>query len=82
MSSSDWIAVVSIIATLVIAILGYVLTQKNKKIELLQTKNELLERSNGKLERQNLKLEITGQLASQFFKQLPPAVQEYNEESG
>jgi len=81
-SPGDIIAIISAVATVMIAVMGYVLNQKNKEIELLKTKNELLEKANDKLERQNLKLEITGQLASQFFKHLPPAMREYNEESG
>lgn len=82
MSPGDIIAIISAVATVMIAVMGYVLNQKNKEIELLKTKNDLLEKANDRLERQNLKLEITGQLANQFFRQLPKAVGEYNEESG
>lgn len=82
MTPGDVITIISIVTTVVIASMGYVLNQKNKEIDLLKTKNELLEKSNDKLERQNLKLEITGQVANQFFRQLPAAMREYNEESG
>lgn len=85
MTSGDWVAIAVAAVTVIMGIIGWVIAafvRKNQKIALLETKCELLEKSNGKLERQNLKLEITGQLAAQFFKQLPPAVQEYNEESG
>jgi hypothetical protein len=78
----DVVAIISVVSTVLIAALGYVLNQKNKEIDLLKTKNELLEKANDKLERQNLKLEITGQVANQFFRQLPAAMREYNEESG
>lgn len=71
MDAGNWLTVVSIVGSTITAILVYVLTQKNKKIELLEQKNELLDKANRKLDLQVLKLELTGQAATKFFQQLP-----------
>ena len=78
MSSADVIAIVSAAATVLIAVLGYILSQKNKKIELLEAKNEALEKTNRTLELNNLRLEIVGKSASNFFQQLPRVVENSN----
>lgn len=85
MTSGDVIAIVAVSITVFTFIVGIVVTRfnaKDKKIELLEQKCDLQEKTIQKLENQNLKLEVVGQLSAQFFKQLPPAMQEYNEESG
>lgn len=85
MTSGDVIAIVAVSLTAIIAIVGWVVNRfsaKDEKIKLLQQKCEILEAANQKLENQNLKLEVVGQLSAQFFKQLPPALRELNEESG
>ena len=71
MSSSDWIAIVSIVATVVIAVMGYILTQKNKRIEILETKNEIQEKTINKQELQILELRIVGSGLNKLFRQLP-----------
>lgn len=71
MSPSDWIAVIGIVATVIIAVLGYVLSQKNKRIEILETKNELQEKTISKQELQILELRIVGSGLNKLFRQLP-----------
>lgn len=80
METSSWVTIVlGAIASLNFW-WAYVLTQKNKKIELLEQRGDLQNQTIRKQEMANLKLEITGQLANQFFRQLPVIGE--NEESG
>jgi len=81
MEPSTWVTIVlGAIASLNFWWL-YVLTQKNKKIELLEQKNDIQDQTIRKQEIANVKLEITGQLARMFFKELPK-VGGNDEESG
>lgn len=81
METAGWIAIVAIVSGTLNFWLGYILTQKNKKIELLEQTNTFQDKTIRKQEIANLKLEITGQLANKFFKQLPQ-IGESDEESG
>lgn len=78
MDAGNWLTVVSIVGSTISAILLYVLSQKNKKIELLEQRNSIQEQTIRKQELQIMKLEITGQAATQMFQQLPKV----NKESG
>lgn len=82
MEPSAWIAIVGMVLGSLNFWQAYLLTQKNKKIELLEAKDEIKTQTIQKQELQILKLEITGTAAAQFFQQLPRVSGQPNEESG
>jgi hypothetical protein len=81
MEPSTWVAIVLGVLGTLNFWQAYLLTQKNKKIELLETKTEIQEKTIWKQELQITKLEITGTAATKFFQQLPNFTGQQNEES-